>query len=129
MQLPLKTHQVTQLYLYCTYQPYENLADTKKKIIAILDQEKKKVDTKAAAEWIHEKIERREINLVPMQIQRVVSTQSPIKKPLKGGDKLPSLIGSTTNKLQDELKFLIDIFEEMEKERQNSGLIPVSDAA
>jgi hypothetical protein len=35
------------------------LADTKKKIIAILDQEKKKVDTKAAAEWLHEKIEKK----------------------------------------------------------------------
>lgn len=57
-----------------------------------------------------------------------MTTQSPIKKPLKG-ERLPSLVGSSTQKLQEELKFLIDIFEEMEKERQNSGLIPVSEAA
>ena len=47
---------MSQLYLYCTYQRYENLADTKKKIMAILNQEKKKVDAKAAAEWISDKI-------------------------------------------------------------------------
>jgi|688.fasta_scaffold67762_6 hypothetical protein len=56
LKIPLKTHQMTQLYLYATYQRYENLADTKKKIIAILNQEKKKVDPKSTAEWIHEKI-------------------------------------------------------------------------
>ena len=128
LQLPLKTHQLTQLYLYCTYQPHENLADTKKKIIAILDQQKKRVDAKAAAEWIHEKLESREISLVPRRIRRAVTTQSPIKQPRKG-ERLPSLAGSSTHKLQDELQFLIDIFEEMEKERQNSGLIPVSEAA
>ena len=50
---------MSQLYLYSTYQRYENLADTKKKIIAILNQEKKKVDPKAAAEWIHDKIVRK----------------------------------------------------------------------
>ena len=49
LQIHLKTHQMSQLYLYSTYQRYENLADTKKKIIAILNQEKKKVDPKAAA--------------------------------------------------------------------------------
>ena len=50
---------MSQLYLYSTYQRYENLSDTKKKIIAILNQEKKKVDPKAAAEWIHDKITRK----------------------------------------------------------------------
>jgi hypothetical protein len=49
LQIPLKTHQMSQLYLYSTYQRYENLADTKKKIIAILNQEKKKVNPKAVA--------------------------------------------------------------------------------
>lgn len=49
LQIPLKTHQMSQLYLYGTYQRYENLAETKKKIIAILNQEKKKVDPKAVA--------------------------------------------------------------------------------
>lgn len=47
---------MSQLYLYATYQKYENLADTKKKIFAVLNQEKKKVDPKAVAEWIYEKI-------------------------------------------------------------------------
>ena len=56
LKIPLKTHQMSQLYLYSTYQRYENLADTKKKIMAILNQEKKKVDPKAAAEWIQDKI-------------------------------------------------------------------------
>jgi hypothetical protein len=41
------------------------LADTKNKIIAILNQERRKVDPRAAAEWIHDKIIRKEINLVP----------------------------------------------------------------
>lgn len=50
---------MSQLYLYSTYQRYENLADTKKKIMAILNQEKKKVDPKSAAEWIQDKIERK----------------------------------------------------------------------
>jgi len=40
---------MSQLYLYSTYQRFENLAETKQKIIAILNQEKKKVDPKAAA--------------------------------------------------------------------------------
>ncbi len=53
LQIPLKTHQMSQLYLYATYQKFENLAETKKKIVAILNQEKKRVDPKAAAEWIH----------------------------------------------------------------------------
>lgn len=128
LQLPLKSHQVTQLYLYCTYQPHENLADTKKKIIAILEQQKKRVDTRAAAEWIHGKLENRDISLAPQRVRRAVTTQSPIKKPLKG-ERLPSLVGSSTQKLQEELRFLIDIFEEMEKERQSSGLIPVSEAS
>lgn len=127
LQLPLKSHQATQLYLYCTYQPHENLADTKKKIIAILEQQKKRVDTRAAAEWIHDKLQNREISLAPRRVRRAVTTQSPIKKPLKG-ERLPSLVGSSSQKLQEELKFLIGIFEEMEKERQNSGLIPVSEA-
>lgn len=47
---------MSQLYLYATYQKFENLADTKKKILAVLNQEKKKVDPKAVAEWIYEKI-------------------------------------------------------------------------
>ena len=42
-------------------------------------------------------------------------------------DKLPSLIGNSSEKLQEELKYLIEIFEDMEKERQNSGLIPIND--
>jgi ssDNA-specific exonuclease RecJ len=50
-----------------------------------------------------------------------------LKKPPRDIEKLPSLIGSSSSKLQDELRFLIEIFEEMEKERQNSGLIPISD--
>jgi len=54
---------MSQLYLYATYQKYENLADTKKKIMAVLNQEKKKVDPKAVAEWIDDKITRREINI------------------------------------------------------------------
>lgn len=131
LRIPLKTHQMSQLYLYATYQKYENLADTKKKIMAILNQEKKKVDPKAVAEWIHDKINLKEINILPKKQlqgraasvdtrQRFISKQQPT-------EKLPSLIGSSTEKLQEELKFLIEIFEEMEKERQNSGLIPLND--
>ena len=56
---------MSQLYLYATYQKYENLADTKKKIMAVLNQEKKKVDPKAVAEGIDDKITRREINIFP----------------------------------------------------------------
>jgi hypothetical protein len=52
------------------------LADTKKKIIAILNQEKKKVDPKAAAEWISDKIEKKEINPVP---KRTASLSTPTK--------------------------------------------------
>lgn len=73
LKIPLKTHQMSQLYLYATYQRYENLADTKKKIIAILNQEKKKVDPKSAAEWIQEKIERREIVFANNRQQRAAS--------------------------------------------------------
>ena len=36
-------------------------------------------------------------------------------------------MGTSTHKLQDELKYLIEIFEEMESERQNSGLVPLND--
>lgn len=71
IKIPLKTHQMSQLYLYSTYQRYENLADTKKKIMAILNQEKKKVNPKATAEWIQDKIERREIIVQPRK--RVMS--------------------------------------------------------
>jgi hypothetical protein len=100
------------------------LADTKKKIIAILNQEKKKVDPKAAAEWISDKIERKEINPVP---KRTASLSTPTKTRMEKTERLPSLIGSSTEKLKEELKYLIEIFEEMEKERQNSGLIPLND--
>lgn len=100
LRIPLKTHQMSQLYLYATYQKYENLADTKKKIMAILNQEKKKVDPKAVAEWIHDKINLREINILPKKQpqgraasvdtrQRLLSKQQP-------NEKLPSLIGSST---------------------------------
>lgn len=129
LRIPLRTHQMSQLYLYATYQKYENLADTKKKIIAILNQEKKKVDPKAVAEWIHDKIALREINILPPKPrpQRAASVDTRQRAVGKQAERLPSLIGSSTEKLQEELKFLIEIFEEMEKERQSSGLVPIND--
>jgi hypothetical protein len=42
-----------ELYLYATYQNFESKEDTKKKIAAIMNQEKKKVDIQAVAKWIH----------------------------------------------------------------------------
>lgn len=96
LRIPLKTHQMSQLYLYATYQKYENLADTKKKIMAILNQEKKKVDPKAVAEWIHDKIQLREINILPNKVHRVASVDTREKRTVKQTEKLPSLIGSST---------------------------------
>ena len=40
----MKVKQLHEVYLYSTYQKYESKADTKKKITALLNQEKKKVD-------------------------------------------------------------------------------------
>lgn len=92
---------MSQVYLYSTYQRYQNLADTKKKIIAILNQQKKKVDTKAAAEWISEKIQNKEINIIPRKVERVLSVQTKINREKKQYEKLPSLIGTSSQKLQD----------------------------
>ena len=79
--IPLRTHQMSQLYLYATYQRYENLADTKKKLIAILNQEKKKVDLTAAAEWLHEKITAKEIVFASkVKRQRATSVQAPTRR-------------------------------------------------
>ena len=77
---------MSQLYLYGTYQRYENLAETKKKIMAILNQEKKKVDPKAVAQWIHEKIEKREINI--QFRKRVMSVNPENNRSEKGERKL-----------------------------------------
>lgn len=87
---------MSQLYLYSTYQRYENLADTKKKIIAILNQEKKKVDPKSAAEWIQEKIDRKEIVFPNNKQHRAASVSNQAKRPEKKLDKLPSLIGNSS---------------------------------
>jgi hypothetical protein len=87
---------MSQLYLYATYQKYENLADTKKKIMAILSQEKKKVDPKAVAEWIHDKIQLREINIMPSRANRAASVDTREKRIPKQAERLPSLIGSST---------------------------------
>jgi hypothetical protein len=72
------------------------LADTKKKILAILNQEKKKVDPKAAAEWLYEKIELKEINILPKRTHKVMSVETKEKKVVKQVEKLPCLIGSST---------------------------------
>lgn len=87
---------MSQLYLYSTYQRYENLADTKKKIIAILNQEKKKVDPKSTAEWIQEKIVRKEIVFPVHKQQRAVSVSNNAKRIDKKLEKLPSLIGNSS---------------------------------
>ena len=87
---------MSQLYLYATYQKFENLADTKKKILAVLNQEKKKVDPKAVAEWIYEKISLKEINILPRKTQRAMSVESKEKKIPRQTERLPSLIGNST---------------------------------
>lgn len=56
IKIPLKNQQIHELYLYSTYQRFDKIEDTKKKLIAMVNQEKHKVDTNAVAEWLEQKI-------------------------------------------------------------------------
>jgi hypothetical protein len=42
--------------LFATYQRFDRVEETKKKLLAMVNQEKHKVDTQATAEWLHQKI-------------------------------------------------------------------------
>lgn len=108
---------MNELFLYATYQKYESKSETKKKLIALINQEKKKVDMKAAAHWICENIRRNQIKFGMSKTTRVSSVKEKMNKSaIKTTEgKLPPVRGTVNEKLQEELKFLIEIFEEMEK--------------
>ena len=58
IEIPVKVQQLHELYLYSTFQKFENQKDAKKRLIAIVNQEKKKVDTNAMAVWVHDAIKK-----------------------------------------------------------------------
>lgn len=91
-----------------------------------MNNEKRKIDIKAVAKWINENIKKAAIKFRRMRATSHAEKKGEDKSKNKIDLKLPPIRGTSSEKLTEELKFLIEIFEEMEKERQNSGLIPIN---
>jgi ATP sulfurylase len=70
IKIPLKNQHIHELYLYATYQRFDKKEETKKKLTAMVNQERHKVDVSAVAEWLHTKIEAGEIKIVTKPINR-----------------------------------------------------------
>lgn len=72
---------------------------------------------KAVAKWLHENIQKNSIKFGMNKTGRVKSQNEKIdvKTSSRIDQKLPPVKRDMNEKLQEELKFLIEIFEEMER--------------
>lgn len=127
LKIPTKVRQLHEVYLYSTYDKSESKSEAKQRLSALINNEKRKVDIKSVAKWLQENIKNGNIKFNRMRATSNIETKMVTKKTKENAhEKLPPIRGTSSEKLTEELKLLIQIFEEMERERQNSGLIPIN---
>lgn len=119
LRLSLKRQQLHELFLFSTALSAQEGRE-QRRLMDIIENKKMKIELKEVCKWICNKIEHKKISFVPSKTYRSASGFSHAEN-----HKLPP-IASRETQFENEVKKVLGIFQNIEKERQNMGLVPVS---